>query len=203
MKNNRHWQQTRAQLQQEWQTNKRLQIIAGAAALLFIIWVHVQLDNWRDARATSAHAAQVRLMDMRQVAGEHFWPERAAEAEAAAQSARQQLWQARSEGEAQALLRDWLEQQARTQGLAITRINVDVETVRTGARYRAVRADIQGTYTPGAWQEFLEVISTHTPRLVVEFEQLNITSARNQRYRLTVAAWFEIGAAAPSEGANP
>lgn len=203
MKKNLQWQQTRAQIQQEWQTNKRLQLIAGAAALLFIIWVHVQLDNWREARATSAHAAQVRLMDMRQVAREHFWPERAAEAEAAAQSARQQLWQARSEGEAQARLRDWLEQQARAQGLAITRMNVDVETARTGSRYRAVRADIQGAYTPGAWQEFLEVVSSHTPRLGVEFEQLNITSARNQRYRLTIAAWFDIRETAPSDGGNP
>jgi hypothetical protein len=198
MKKIAEWQKLSTQIQQEWQANKRLQLIAGIAAGLFIIWIHVQLDSWRETRKASAEAAHVELMDMQRAAREQFWPERAAEAEAVLQLATQQLWRARSEGEAQATLRDWLERQAREQGLVIDRISVDIDSTRTGAKYRAARVDIQGSYKPGAWQEFLQVVSSHSPRVVVEFEQLNLASPRNQRYRLNVTGWFEIG-----DGATP
>jgi hypothetical protein len=180
------------QVQAEWQANKRLQLISIVALVLFILWTHTQLDNWRAAKKNEAIAAYARYQDTLAVAKEDAWINRAKEAGLHLQQMQTKLWVATSEGEAEAKLRDWLQQQARTFDLPITRISVEVGVASRGERYRPVHVDIQGVYKAGAWQQMLQSINASTPPVIVDFEQLNIANSQNLFYRLNLTAWFVI-----------
>lgn len=180
------------QLQLEWQSNKRLQLISIVAFVLFILWIHTQLDSWRAAKKNEAIAAYARYQDTLAVAKEDAWISRAKEAGLRLQQVQTKLWVAGSEGEAEAKLRDWLQQQARTLDLPITRISVEVGVASKGELYRPVHVDIQGGYKAGAWQLMLQTINDSAPPVIVDLEQLNIANPQNLFYRLNLTAWFVI-----------
>jgi len=187
------WQHQWDLAKKEWASNQRLQAISLMAAALFALWGHVQLDNWRLAKQADAHAALVAYYDTQAVAKEQAWLERAKASEQALVSARTGLWSATSEGEAEAKFRDWLQQLAKETGVSIDRIIVEVGVAPKGVGWRPVRADFQGKYQAGAWQAMLQKMSTNTPIVLVDFEQLNIVNSSNLFYRLNLTAWFLIG----------
>lgn len=179
-------------VKQEWKGNRRLQGVSIIAILLFISWFFLQLDTWRQDRAKVTQATLMRLYDIKMAAKEQVWPERMEAARVALNEAHKKLWKARTEGEAQAIFRDWIEQEGQKVDLNIDRITVEVGAAPSGLKWRPVRADIQGRYQVGAWQKLLEKVNTNLPFVVVEFEQLNIGNPDNQFYRLNLTAWFEV-----------
>ncbi|MEN0037221.1 MAG: hypothetical protein AAGC78_09135 [Cellvibrio sp.] len=185
------------QIQTEWQANKRLQVISVAAFILFILWAHVQLDHWRVAKKEEVVSAASRYQDTLAVANDDAWVARAKEADEYRQNVKTKLWEATSEGEAEAKLRDWLQKQAEVVGLSITRITVEVGVPPRGLQYRPVHVDIQGVYKAGSWQVFLQALGSSTPPVVVDLEQLNVVNPQNLFYRLNLTAWFNINT--PSE----
>lgn len=186
------------QLQSEWQSNKRLQVISVVAFALFILWVHMQLENWRLSKKQEVIALEADYQDTLAVANDDAWIDRAKEAGVHRQNMRTRLWVATSEGEAEAKLRDWLQKQAEVVGLSITRVSVAVGVAPRGLVYRPVHVDIQGVYKAGAWQIFLQTMGNSSPPVVVDLEQLNIVNSQNLFYRLNLTAWFIIND--PPEG---
>ena len=187
------WQAALAQANQEWQTNKRLQYTTVLSAILFGLWCFVQLESFRQKSESSARAAFTKLQDVSQTAKEKRWPDRAVESVEALAVIRQKLWHAGSEGEAQATLRDWLEQQARNERLVIDRITVELGESPQNVSVRPVQAEFQGVYEVGVWQRFMQRISTHKPSIVVEYEEINFNNPRKLKYKVNVTAWFELG----------
>lgn len=187
------------QVQTEWQSNKRLQAISLAALVLFILWIHVQLDGWRLSKKEAATAAAATYQDTFAVANDSEWIGRAKEADAYSQIMKKKLWMATSEGEAEAKLRDWLQKQAGAVGLSVTRITVEVGVAPRGLAYRPVHVDMQGAYKPGAWQLFLQGLGTASPPVIVDMEQLNVVNPRNLFYRLNLTAWFAISNSAENQ----
>jgi hypothetical protein len=183
-----HWQQAKA----EWKTNLRLQAITAAASVLVVAWVYIQLDHWRISKQKEASAALSAYWDTQAVVNEKAWLERAEQAGSAVKKARAQLWEATSEGEAEAKLRDWLNKVAAESGMVLDRITVEVGAAPQGQKWRPVHADFQGNYKAGAWQKMLQKIATNTPAVTVDFEQLNLANPRNQFYRVNVTAWYTI-----------
>lgn len=187
------WQYRWERIRQEWQANKRLQAISLLASILLILWVHVQLNDWRIAKKADAKQALIVYQDTQVVARENEWLERAKTSRSTLDVLRTKLWRAASEGEAEAKLRDWLQKIAKETGLPINRISVEIGAAPRGFAWRPVHVDIQGVYQAGAWQLLLEKMNTNIPPVVVDFEQINIENSSNLFYRLNVTAWFAIG----------
>jgi type III secretory pathway component EscV len=138
------------QAKQEWLANKRLQLFSILAVVLVVLWVHVKLDDWRISKQADARAALTAYQDTQAVARENEWPERAKASSEVLKSMRTKLWNATSEGEAEAKLRDWLQKLAKDSGITIDRITVEVAAAPRGFIWRPVHADIQGKYQAGA-----------------------------------------------------
>lgn len=186
------WRAAVVQANQEWQSNKRLQYITVLSVILFGLWCLVQLESLRLKNENSAQAAFTKLQDVSQTAKEKRWPERAVKSKAALKEIRQKIWIAGSEGEAQATLRDWLELQARNEGLVIDRITVELGGSSVGVLLRPVQAEIQGVYEVGVWQRFIQRLSVHKPSIVIEYEEINFNNPRKLKYKLSITAWFEL-----------
>ena len=186
------WEVLSTQVRDEWGTNKRLQKITWVSVLLFAVWSWVQLDEWRQSLAADAQAVSLKLQDARLASNEARWPERAAKAVGALENAKNDVWRARTEGEAEARLRDWLEQQARKNGVVIGRVTVSLDVPPRGMDVYPVRAELQGSYRAGAWQDFLGSLRKHRPKVVLEYDEINFANPRRPKYRANITAWFDL-----------
>lgn len=184
----RQWRQVR----QQWQANPRLRVLAAVVAAILLFSVLQALHQQQSQARQEAQRQWQRLQDVRQLSQEQHWQEYAQHSEAALQRLQQQLWRAASEGQAQAQLRDLLQQALNRHGLSSVRINITSLLDEQGELLQ-VRADLNGDYLPGAWQDFLHELAHHSPRLIIEHDGINRTNARRNLYRLGLHAWFVIG----------
>ena len=182
------WQKTKV----EWQENRRLQVIVFVALAILVFWIHIQLNHWRVAKQAAAYTAERTYNETQLAAKEKSWVERSKAANEVLAQLNARLWRASSEGEAQALLRDWIDSEARKAGLVITRSTLAIGEAMPGTQLRPVRADIQGKYVAGAWQQLLLSIRDNKHLITVDYEQLNVTTEKNQLYRLNLTAWFQL-----------
>lgn len=182
------WQKTKV----EWQENRRLQVIVFVALAILVFWIHLQLNHWRVAKQAAAYTAERTYNETQLAAKEKSWIERSKAANEVLAQLNARLWRASSEGEAQALLRDWIDSEARKAGLVITRSTLAIGEAMPGTQLRPVRADIQGKYVAGAWQQLLLSIRDNKHLITVDYEQLNVTTEKNQLYRLNLTAWFQL-----------
>ena len=181
----RQWRQ----LRQQWQANPRLRILAAVVAAILLFSVLQNLHQMQSQARQETQRQWQRLQDVRQLSQEQHWQEYAEHSEAALQQLQQQLWHADSEGQAQAQLRDLLQQSLNRHGLSAVRINVTSLPDEQG-EFLQVRADLNGDYQPGAWQDFLYELTRHKPRLMIESDNINRTNENRNLYRLGLHAWF-------------
>ncbi len=177
---------------QEWGENKRLQVLTMLGVLLVLIWGHHSLDEWRLEVRKKAIDARVELSDREAVVGEKIWLAREKEASELANEARKMIWLASSEGEAEALIRDWISVTAKAVGLDSDRVSVELDRKVSDKKYRPVRVEMQGVYKAEVWQRFIQAISQNQPDFLVEFDEINLTNKRRYRYRLGFTAWFKM-----------
>jgi hypothetical protein len=188
------WREQWSQVKVEWRENRRLQTIVIFALVIFVFWIHLQLNQGRVAARNNAHLAQRSYGETLAAAKEKSWPDKSKEASLKLKKLKGMLWHANTEGEAQALIRDWLDREAQKLGVVITRSNIIVGEALPGTNLRPVRADIQGKYKVGIWQQFLISIRKNQQLIAVDYELLNLTNEKNQLYRLNLTAWFTIAA---------
>ena len=185
----RQWQQVR----QQWRDNARLRVLAAVvvAILLFSFLQHLhQLQS--EAKQDALRQWQ-RLQDVTQLSRESHWQEYAEQSEGALAQLQARLWHAESEGQAQAQLRDLLQQMLSKHGLTAMRINITSLPDEDSGLVQ-VRADLNGDYLPGAWQDFVFELSRHSPAVVIEHDSVNRTNAARNLYRLGLHAWFVVEA---------
>ncbi|MGN5519556.1 GspMb/PilO family protein [Halopseudomonas sp. Lyrl_26] len=184
----RQWRQ----LRQQWQANPRLRLLAAVVVLILLFSVLQHLHQIQSQARQDAQRQWQRLGDVQQLSQEQHWQQHAEQTQAALQELKQQLWHAASEGQAQAQLRDLLQQALNRHGLSAIRINVTSLLNEQGDLLQ-VRADVNGDYQPGAWQDLMHDLAQHTPRLIIEHDSVNRTNARRHLYRIGLHAWFIIG----------
>lgn len=189
------WQTLKSRWQSEWQNNQRLRWYVSLAALLLVIWLHLLIDDGRQTMEKSVTALVEQRNDLHRVSREIAWPARAQAAEKERSKFRQMIWTASSDGEAQAKVRDVLSRLASTHGMSSQKIAVEVGAPVPGHPFRAVRADIQGTYQAGTFQRFVQAIETSQPKLLIEMEQIFLANKSNPRFRLVVVGWVELESA--------
>lgn len=181
------WQQ----LQEQWRSNPRLRILLAAVAAILMFAVLQSLHQARqDARAEAQKQWQ-RLGDVKQLSAVEYWAERAEQGQAVVGSLQKHIWQASSEGQAQAQLRDVLQRYLKEQGLEVTRMNVTAVPSDSVGMLQ-IRADISGTYIPGAWQNFVYRLLEYRPQILIEHDSVNRTNKNRSLYQLSVHAWFTI-----------
>ncbi|KAA0874398.1 hypothetical protein [Nitrincola tapanii] len=180
------------QWQREWQTNHRLRRLVAAVLVIMLIALYQGLSAWRIQHKQAALQHHARFVDLQQLATETEWQSRRDELETTLQALRAHLWQAPSEGAAQARLRDQLQNHAREHQITFDRINLSVHYDAV-IELTQVRAEFSGPYSPGNWQRFVSAISQDRPPVLIDFEMINRDNPRRPIYRLGVSAWFDLG----------
>lgn len=187
-----NWQVYWGDAKREWQQNRRLQLIALVALALFIVWVHSSLNQLRKDLRSQALVAERNYYETELAAKDSAWLTRAKEAQQQLAQVNDRLWVASSAGEAQALFRDWIDSEAKKAGMTVRRAAVAVSDAVPGEQLRPVKADIQGRYTAGAVQKFMDAARQHNLFITLDAEQFNLSNQKNQTYRLNITAWFVI-----------
>lgn len=187
-----NWQVYWHDAKREWQQNRRLQVIALVALALLVVWVHSSLNQLRKDLRRQALAAEQNYYETELAAKDSAWLARAQEAQQQLAQINSRLWVASSAGEAQALFRDWIDAEAKKAGMIVRRATVSVSDVVPGERLRPVRADIQGRYSAGTVQKFMDAARQHNLFITLDAEQFNLGNQKNQTYRLNLTAWFVI-----------
>jgi len=196
---NRKYQaaQLLGQVKSEWEENKRLQMIAWAALILFVLFIHSQINNWRLAKLAEYNQQLTKLEDLKALVDQKSWVQHAETSTQLWSQQQKKIWVATTEGEAQARLRDWLQGQAQELGLNIGRIRLEMGPAPKGLVWRPLRVDMQGTYTPGILQRFLQRLNNAPGTILVDYEQITLES--NPFYRLNLTAWVELRAEVHAE----
>ena len=181
------WQQ----LQEQWQSNPRLRLLLAVVAVILLIALLQHLHQAQHDAHTEAQKQWQRLSDVQQLSAVEYWAERAEQSQQAAESLNTYIWRAASEGQAQAQLRDVLQRYLNEHGLETIRINISAVPSDTIGVLQ-VRADLSGTYLPGAWQDFVYSLLRHRPQILIEHDSVNRTNTKRNLYGLSVHAWFTI-----------
>lgn len=181
------WQQLRRQ----WQANPRLRVLGAVVALILLFSLLQNLYLVQSKAQQESVRQWQRLQEVRQLSQEQHWQDYAVQAAQALERLEQQLWHAESEGQAQAKLRDVLQQALTRNGLEASRINItSLPTDEAGLLQ--VRAELSGDYLPGAWQEFVHDVTHQDTAILIEFDNINRTNKRRNHYRLGLHAWFVL-----------
>lgn len=180
------------ELRQQWYANPRLRILAAVVIVIMLISGLQGLQQLQRQAKQEAYRQWQRLEDVRQLSQEGHWQGYAQHATQVLQQLQQQLWHADSEGQAQAKLRDTLQQALNRNGLQALRINI-TSLPSSEMSLLQVRADLSGDYLPTAWQNFIHELSVHQPKLIIEHDGINRINAKRNLYRLSLHGWFVIG----------
>lgn len=181
-----------ARMRGEWHANQRLRIGALGIALILLFSLLQALDDWREGQMLSAGVAMQEANDLKLVASQGEWVERAESAVSAHASLRRRLWLVASEGAAQAAIRDLMQAEARAAGLKIQRVTVSNVPTGRDQSVAVVRAEVEGEYRPLAWQRFVLGIETHNPTVIIESDRIDRSNPPRERYRLNVTAWYQL-----------
>lgn len=182
------WQQLRRQ----WQANPRLRVLGAVVALILLFSLLQNLYLVQSKAQQESVRQWQRLQEVRQLSQEQHWQDYAVQAAQALERLEQQLWHAESEGQAQAKLRDVLQQALTRNGLEASRVNITSLPAEEGSLLQ-VRAELSGDYLPGAWQEFVHDVTHQNTAILIEFDNINRTNKRRNHYRLGLHAWFVLG----------
>lgn len=178
----------------EWMGNVRLRLGALAIASILLLSLLQWLDDWREGRMQLAAVAMQEADDLKLVASQGEWLERAESAANAHNLLRKRLWTAVSDGAAQAVVRDLLQAEARTVGLKVQRVTVRSLPSGNGQLFTAVRVEVEGEYQPLAWQRFVSAIEAHEPTVVIESDRIDRSNSPLERYRLNATVWYRLEA---------
>lgn len=184
----KQWQHMR----QQWQDNPRLRILAAVVVVILLVSLLQSLHQLQGKARQDSQRQWQRLQDVRQLSQEHHWQDYAAHTTQALNQLEQRLWHAASEGQAQAQLRDVLQQTLNRHGLKADRINITSLPTDDGELLQ-VRADVSGDYHAGPWQEFVHEVSTRQPAIFIEHDSINRSNPRRNHYRIGLHAWFVLG----------
>jgi hypothetical protein len=183
--------------------NPRLQLGLALILLLFLGWLFLVLGDLRNAQVQHLQQARQRYIQVRQLAGQQVWLQRAAEATQLAGALEAEIPPTRSPGLAQAGLQGWLKTIADSQGQAL---RLDMQPpVRLDAPADVVRvtATVAGSMEPQRVWQMIHRIEASTS--LVTIPVLTVRSdGLNQTFSLTVQGYYRVPAlAAPPAEATP
>lgn len=181
------WQDARRQ----WRTNPRLRAATYMAIVVAMIGAYLKVLEWKASQIDEASQVYQQLVSARNAASGVGWAERQELAARKLAEAKQHIWEAPSDGAAQALLRDALSRIARTHNLDLGRLALTTRPVDE-LGLTEVRAEFRGDYRAGQWQSFVADVSALKPSIRFDFEQIIRDGNRRRTWRMAVSALFDI-----------
>jgi hypothetical protein len=177
----------RQNLVSQWRQSPLLQWGSVATLVLLASYLVVFLGDLGTARARQARDLNERVIRLERFSGQTGWTSRAEAARQRRVALESRLWQAGTQGLAQANLQSWLDRELQKQG--VDNYQLQVEPARPAPNRPGVlevRARVKGPFVPEVFFNFLKVIEGHSQPLSVD--QLEI---QGQRFDLSLIAYFQ------------
>lgn len=171
--------------------NPRLQLGMALIASLLLAWVFLVLGDVRTAALQRLDQGRERLSQMRQLAGQQVWLERAQQASQLAGVLDAEIAPARSSGLAQADFQGWLREIVQSQGSAL-RIEAQAPAMLDAPPgIVQVTAVISGALPPAqVWQMIHRIESR--PSLVTIPTALIRSNGTDHSFSLTVQGYYRL-----------
>ncbi|PWU29990.1 hypothetical protein DK254_07605 [Pseudomonas sp. RW407] len=177
-----HW----TRLREQWREQPRLRLAGWLVLALLAAHLLLLGSDWRDARRQAFEESARRLAQMRALASQGDWPDRAVQAEDVRSALRKRLWQARNPSLARADVQAWLDAQARQSGLQDARISVlpplDFDKEDVGAR---VQAQLRGRFEPKSFGRLLHALESAEHWVSIVALELNDRGSPSVNLQLT------------------
>lgn len=180
----------------EVRANPRLQIGLALSALLLLGWVFLVLGDWRKAQVQQLEQGRQRLVQVKQLAGEKVWLERADTARRLADVLDAEVPPARSPGLAQADFQGWLKEIVDRQ---VGTLRLDVQTpsyVDDPADVVRVTAVVSGGMEPQRVWQMIHRIEAGTSLVTIPILIVRSDGANNT-FSLTVQGYYRLPAPRP------
>lgn len=181
-------------LQRAWaelRANPRLQLGVALILLLLAGWAFLVLGDLRTALLKDLKTGHERLVQVKQLAGQSEWGQRARDAEALAKALDAEIPTARSAGLAQAEFQGWLQKIVESQG---TTLRLDMQApLRLEGRPDLVRvtATVSGGLSPRNVVQMVHRIESNTSLVTIP-ALLVRTDGANQTFSATVQATYRV-----------
>lgn len=185
-------------LRDQLQANPRLQLGVVLIAVIVLVYVVLVLSDWRAAKLEDLAKAHQRLEQVRQLAGQQEWPERAAEATRLLEVLRAEIPDAASAGLAQADFQGWLGEIVQSQPETV---RLDVQAPVTLEQPRGllrVTATLTGALPPNRVLQLIHRIESRANLATIPVLTIR-SDGRNQTFSLTVHGYYRL----PSEEVVP
>lgn len=176
--------------------NPRLQ--AGMALILLLLagWILLVLGDARTARLTDLQDGRERLVQVKQIASERVWLERAQQATALARTLSAEIPPAPSPGLAQAAFQGWLGEIVDKQGLPL-RLTVETPVyLDDPADVVRVTAEVRGGMDPNRVWRMIEQIEATASLVTIPVLTVRSDGA-NKTFSLTVYGYYRLPAPRP------
>jgi len=190
------WALGRQAFERETRKNPRIHlgVLAILAILLLGLWFEVD-DSHGQAQAKIAADAE-QLTVMRRLAGQTEWKARRDSVQRARVQLESRLWEAESDGLAQANFQDLITKSGKEADL--TRVEVHVEIINPAANsrnYRQMSATVTGPFTADTMQKFLAKLEADGHMLVVDRLRIETTSV--PRFEMLLSTYLRPTVATP------
>ena len=180
------------QLLAQVRANARLQAGLALIVLLWLGWMFLALGDRRTAQLQQLEQGRQRLAQVKQLAGERVWLQRADAARRLAEVLDAEIPPAQSPGLAQAAFQGWLKQMVDSQGGTPLQLEVQTPTyLDAPADVVGVTAMISGGMEPQRVWQLIHRIESSTS--LVKIPLLTVRSdGANKIFSLTVQGYYRL-----------
>lgn len=172
--------------------NTRLRLGLWLILTIVLSYSVLLLSDQETALLAEYQAAATRLQQVEQVIAQPQWPQRAQAMREQLVRLESTLWQANTEGLAQASLQSWLENQARVLQVQSPTVRVDPPIDLPELSAWQVKAQLEGDFEQAKLYDLLLAIAQAPQQLVIERLEASQLS-RTPRFQMIVVAYFQAG----------
>lgn len=183
-------------MREQIRANPRLQVGLAVIGLILLCWLVLVTSDARQALVRDLAGRHERLAQIKQLAGQRVWIQRAVEAETLARTLEAEIPAADSAGMAQAAFQSWLRPIVEPYG---SDVRLEVQTpvmVDSPAGTAQVTAVISGSLPPQRVIQLVSRIEAARALVVVPLATIRDDGA-NRTFSLTVRAYYRIAPEGP------
>lgn len=179
----------------EFQQNLRLRLGGGLIVILLIIYVILELNDYRQRLQQDYHSAVTQLTQLQTVVTQKSWLERATKTQQLLTELEARLWQANTKGLAQATFQKWFNDQVNLAKIDKSRLTVDPAIEVDQHTYLwQVTAQLEGKFEAKKLHNLLLAIVQNIQITVTERLDITFSNPRSSRFTLIITAYFQAPA---------
>jgi len=175
--------------------NPRARLLLAGLGLTLAVSGVLLVDS-RDGELRREEAdRRTQLARLEQVGAAELWRKRREEAQLARSEAETRLWEAETDGLAQANFQSWLLDRAKEAGISVGEMRSSIDANQNNPlKLRKVTAQLNGRFEAAGFVKLLQAIAGQERLVVVE--RLDIQAAPTPRFEMVLAAFLRRAAKA-------